>query len=135
MKVKVKKISSMLFITAIITGVLAGTDGTMRAADAEDIVVVRITGLTFRPAEITVEPGTTVRWVNEDPFTHDVTSGRVVEGRKARQVRESRLPDGKFHSGAYGKGHGFEFTFKKAGIYPYFCTVHPVMTGSVSVVK
>jgi plastocyanin len=30
-------------------------------------------------------------------------------------------------------GNTFEFTFDDAGEYPYFCMVHPWMTGTVTV--
>ena len=50
-----------------------------------------------------VPVGTTVRWVNHDPFTHDVTSGISILGREARQVEKTKLPDGKFSSGLFGK--------------------------------
>ncbi|MFQ5354458.1 MAG: plastocyanin/azurin family copper-binding protein [Thermodesulfobacteriota bacterium] len=129
------KILSVILMVVIFSAAVVITGPEVGAAESADVVVVRISGLAFTPAEIVVSPGTTVRWINDDPFAHDVTSGSVVEGRRARQVAESRLPDGKFHSGAYGKGHGFEFTFKNAGTYPYFCTIHPIMTGSVSVVR
>lgn len=105
------------------------------AGSDETLVTVRIKNLTFKPAEITVRPGTTVRWVNDDPFSHDVTSGSVVSGRKARQVEKSRHPDGRFHSGAYGAGNSFEQTFDEPGVYPYFCTIHPIMFGVVRVAK
>jgi len=108
----------------------------VHAADSgKGVVVVRIKDLAFRPNLVTVRAGTTVRWVNEDPFSHDVTSGEVVSGRRARQVSRSRRPDGRFRSGAYGEGESFEYTFRKPGEYSYFCTIHPIMTGVVRVVK
>ena len=99
------------------------------------VVVVHVKGLAFEPATLLVSPGTTVRWVNEDPFTHDVTSGTVVSGRRARQVSKdkSMAPDGRFRSGAYGEGGTFEYTFTEPGEYPYFCTIHPIMRGVVRV--
>lgn len=120
---------------AVIMAFLMIAGGTVYASGTGDVVVVRLSSLAFSPPEIKVRPGTTVRWVNDDPFPHDVTSGRVVEGRKARQVKKSRLPDGKFHSGAYGTGEVFEHVFTEEGTYPYFCTIHPIMRGLVRVVR
>ena len=37
---------------------------------------------------------------------------------------------GRFRSGEEAV---FSFTFDKAGTYPYFCSIHPKMTGSVVV--
>jgi len=121
-----------IFLAVAATGV---SPGIAWAGSDDTIVVVRIRDLAFVPPEVTIRPGSTVRWINEDPIAHDVTSGSVVSGRRARQVKKSRQPDGKFHSGAYGQGKTYEHTFDDAGDYPYFCTIHPSMTGVVHVVK
>ena len=42
-------------------------------AAATGVVDVRITGYAFEPANLTVAPGTTVRWTNQDPVNHTVT--------------------------------------------------------------
>jgi len=132
---KTRKVLYMIFLAAILFAAAPAGGGPALAGSNETLVIVRITNLAFKPAEITVRPGTTVRWVNDDPFAHDVTSGNVVSGRSARQVAKSRHPDGRFHSGGYGEGNSFEQTFDEAGSYPYFCTIHPIMTGVVRVVK
>ncbi len=132
---KTKKIFFIFFLAVILTAA-ASMAATPAVAGSDDgLVIVRIKNLAFVPAEITIRPGTTVRWVNEDPFSHDVTSGSVVSGRRARQVAKTRHPDGKFHSGTYGQGNSFEQTFDDVGSYPYFCTIHPIMFGTVKVVK
>ncbi len=125
----------VLFAVLLAVGALLPRSAALAGGDEGHVVVVRIKGLAFVPSVITVRPGTTVRWVNEDPFVHDVTSGSVVSGRRARQVRRSRTPDGKFRSGAFGGGSAFEQTFIETGDYPYFCTIHPIMTGVVKVVR
>jgi len=132
---KTRKIPYIFFLAAILIAAALAGGGPAMAGSDDTLVIVRITNLTFKPAEITVRPGTTVRWVNDDPFAHDVTSGSVVSGRSARQVAKSSHPDGRFHSGGYGEGDSFEQTFDKPGKYPYFCTIHPIMTGLVTVVK
>jgi len=121
---------AVVFVALIVT---AGS--TVKAAGPEDVVIVHISNLAFSPAEITVKPGTKVRWVNDDPFPHDVTSGSVVSGRRARQVKKSSNPDGKFHSGSYGRESSFQHVFTEAGSYSYFCTIHPIMTGLVRVAR
>jgi plastocyanin len=125
----------VLFAVLLAGGVLLPRPAALAGGDGGNVVVVRMKDLAFVPSVITVRPGTTVRWVNEDPFAHDVTSGSVVSGRRARQVKRSRTPDGKFRSGAYGKGPAFEHTFTEPGDYPYFCTIHPIMTGVVRVAR
>ncbi len=71
------------------------------------------------PIEVTVDD--TVTWTNDDIAQHTVTSGEGGE------------PNGEFDSGIMPSGGTFEHTFTEAGEYPYFCTLHPNMVGTVSV--
>lgn len=112
------------------------------ADDAEDLAgetppagsaVIDIQNVQFERVEIRVPMGTTVRWVNHDPFTHDVTSGISILGREARQVEKTKLPDGKFSSGLFGKDQTFSYTFDTKGEYPYYCNIHPFMVGKIVV--
>lgn len=72
--------------------------------------------------EISINILDSVRWGNADTAAHTVTSGTPIEG-----------PDGKFDSGLIPLGGSFLHQFTEAGDYPYFCTVHPWMTGIVKV--
>ena len=74
------------------------------------------------PAEITVGVGETVMWSNVDTAAHTVSSGSAENG-----------PDDIFESGLFMAGATFEATFDTEGTYPYFCMVHPWMTGVVIV--
>jgi plastocyanin len=80
--------------------------------------VVTMQGLEYTPSEITVAPGTTVRWVNQDQADHTVTSDE---------------PGGPLDSGVLGEGQSFEYTFETPGTFTYFCEIHPFMTASVTV--
>src|SRR5215472_3553339 len=40
---------------------------------------------------------------------------------------------GLWDSGVFGAGHTFSRTFTSAGTFPFHCTVHPFMTGSITV--
>jgi len=82
------------------------------ATDAE----VDIDQFTFTPQRITVKPGTTVTWTNDDDDSHTVASS-------------SKL----FKSKALDTGDKFSFTFTTPGTYAYVCSVHPYMTGAVVV--
>jgi len=77
----------------------------------------------FLPAEVTIAIGDTVTWVNDDTAAHTSTSGSVGEGG----------PDGNWDSSLVMVGASFSNTFDEAGEYPYFCMVHPWMTGMVIV--
>lgn len=87
----------------------------LRPAMAEE-VTVSIDNFTFSPAEVTVAPGTTVTWINNDDIPHT-----VVEKKQA------------FRSKALDTEGRFSFTFTNAGDYDYFCSLHPHMVGKVIV--
>jgi len=96
-------------------------------------ITISIQNLKFIPQNIQVTPGTIIHWTNRDPVDHDITSGVSINGRKARGLKKTRLPDGKFSSGLFGKNKGFTVTLSKPGEYPYYCSVHPFMTGKIIV--
>jgi plastocyanin len=87
------------------------------AAPAAETAKVTIGNFTFGPAVLTVKPGTTVTWLNGDDIPHTV----VAADKKA------------FRSKVLDSGDSFSFTFTTPGAYPYFCSIHPHMTGKVVV--
>lgn len=76
----------------------------------------------YLPADITINAGDTVEWINVDTAAHTVTGGSPAEG-----------PSGVFDSSLVMADAVYAFTFEEAGNYDYFCMVHPWMVGSVSV--
>jgi plastocyanin len=78
--------------------------------------VVKIANFTFSPPTLTVRPGTTVTWVNDDDIPHTVVS-----------------KDGVFKSKVLDTGDRFSFSFAKPGQFGYFCSIHPHMTGTIVV--
>lgn len=77
----------------------------------------------FDPDVITVAPGTTVEWKNNDKVSHTVTSGNPSDNQTGTV----------FDSSLISAGKEFSFTFNNPGTYNYFCQVHPWMTGEVIV--
>lgn len=77
---------------------------------------VSIEDFFFSPAQITVEPGTTVTGVNNGAAPHTVTAD-----------------DGSFGSEVLEPGESFSFTFQNPGTFAFHCQIHPGMTGSVTV--
>ncbi len=75
----------------------------------------------YIPFEVTVHPGDTVVWSNDDVAAHTVTSGVPP------------TPDGTFDSGIFMAGTTFSHTFDTLGQYDYYCIVHPWMIGTVLV--
>src|SRR6202451_3817227 len=82
------------------------------AATAE----VKIDNFSFGPQTLTVRVGTTVTWTNGDDIPHTSVSTEGVLKSKVMDTDEK-----------------FSYTFTKAGKYPYYCTIHPRMTGEVVV--
>jgi plastocyanin len=79
-------------------------------------VDVKIDNFSFSPATITIPAGTTVKWTNRDDIPHTVVND-----------------DQKFQSKALDTDESYSYTFAKPGTYPYFCSIHPKMTGKVIV--
>ncbi len=79
----------------------------------------------FAPKEISVSIDTTVVWTNMDTVGHTVTSGNPGDPDFGSSF-DSSFP-------LITNGETFEYTFDTAGQYPYFCLVHPFMTGKVIV--
>jgi plastocyanin len=87
-----------------------------RAVAAEPAVA--IDNFSFSPAELTVAPGTRVEFTNRDDIPHTVTS-----------AAQPPL----FRSAPLDTDDRFAFVFAAAGRYPYFCSLHPHMQGTVIV--
>jgi plastocyanin len=77
---------------------------------------VAIDNFSFSPAELTVPLGAKVIWINRDDVPHTIVS-----------------TDKAFKSAALDTDETFSHVFKTAGTFPYFCSVHPHMTGRVIV--
>ena len=76
----------------------------------------------WSPADITINAGDTVHWMNVDTAAHTVTGGSPADG-----------PSGVFDSSLVMADAVYAFTFDDAGSYDYFCMVHPWMVGSITV--
>jgi plastocyanin len=85
--------------------------------EAADGVTVDVQDLAFQPDAVDAAAGETVTWVSADTVPHTVTS----TGGPA-DFDES-LPSGASAS----------VTFDEPGTYEYACSIHPSMTGTVTV--
>jgi plastocyanin len=77
---------------------------------------VTIADFSFSPASITVHVGDTVQWVNNGPSSHTATAN-----------------DGSFNTGVLQKGQSASVVFHQPGTFPYHCSIHPFMHGTVVV--
>lgn len=86
------------------------------AAPAGASIEVNIDNFVFQPAELTIKAGTEVTWTNKDDLPHTVDS-----------------TEGKFKSAALDTDDKFQFRFTEPGEYPFYCRMHPKMTGKIIV--
>ena len=70
----------------------------------------------FTHQDLTVQTGTTVVWTNRDGASHTTTA-----------------KEGQWDSGTLREGQSFSVTFTEAGMFSYFCSIHPFMTAEVTV--
>ena len=103
---------AMLLLLAGSLSVKASSNDKSSAANA----TVKIDNFVFGPQALTVPVGTTVTWTNSDDIPHTSVS-----------------TEGVFKSKGLDTDEKFSYTFTKAGTYPYYCTIHPKMTGKVVV--
>jgi 3',5'-cyclic-AMP phosphodiesterase len=85
----------------------------MQSASAHDIAV---DNFSFAPAATSVPAGTTITWTNHDDVPHNIVS-----------------TERKFKSPVLDTDERFSHRFDAPGTYPYFCSLHPRMTGQVVV--
>ena len=106
------------------------------SAAQEDSAEITIRGVAFAPAEIQVEAGTEVRWMNEDSVDHTVTSGiQRKQGVPGVEEDKPPRPDGVFDERLPKQGDVFTFTFDEPGTFAYYCDVHAGMTGEITVAE
>lgn len=72
--------------------------------------------MRFNPPTLTVKRGDRVQWVNKDLFPHTATSTAKA-----------------FDSGSIAPNTSWSFVAGKPGSYPYLCTFHPTMRGTLNV--
>lgn len=106
MLLKRASLGALALVTAIALGAAAPTPS----------AVVKIDNFTFSPQVLTVAPGTTVTWDNEDDTPHTVVAN-----------------DKSFRSKAMDTDERYSMTFSKPGTYDYFCSLHPHMTAKIVV--
>jgi len=91
----------------------SGTSGEPPATGSGGLTVVE-RNFAFEPSSLEVKVGDTVTFVNEDSAPHVVS----IDGKDL---------------GNQNQGDSVSWTAEKAGEFPYVCTIHPSMTGTIVV--
>ena len=94
----------------------SGSSTAVAASGAGPGAEVKIDNFSFTPGAVTVKAGTQVTWINHDDIPHTVDS-----------------TEGKFKSAALDTDDKFQFRFTEPGEYPFYCRMHPKMTGKIIV--
>ena len=117
MKVPAEQLRSLLGLTKVSfvqgTHALAIVDSGLDAGAGPR---VKIDNFSFNPEPIIVAAGAKVTWANHDDIPHNIVSTQK-----------------KFASPVLDTGDEFSHEFASAGDYPYYCSIHPKMTGRVIV--
>lgn len=88
--------------------------GPKAIASATRTVAMR--DIEFKPRNLTIDPGDTVRWENQESEPHNA-------------IGENRS----FETPVINEGETSEHTFQRSGDYPYFCSIHQGMDGTITV--
>jgi plastocyanin len=103
------------------------TNGTLIGQNNVSILPQVPADRSFSPNVSNVTIGETMTWTNHDVIPHTVTSGigpgDPNKGKEFNSGLASLLTPGKT----------FSHKFTSAGEFPYFCQLHPAMTGTVIV--
>lgn len=109
--------TTVVLILLLALGACSGddADAASTTAQAEAEATITIADFAFTGAT-SVGVGESVTVTNEDSVSHTWTA---VEGE--------------FDSGNLAEGDSFDHTFEEAGEFDFFCSIHPNMTGSITV--
>ncbi|MHB9054344.1 MAG: cupredoxin domain-containing protein [Thermoleophilia bacterium] len=89
------------------------------------VTAVTIQNLQYNPADLTIKKGDTVRWTNKDQTAHTSTSDDFQAGRDN--------PPTAWDSQPLNPGQTFDRQFDTAGTFPYHCSVHNYLKGTITV--
>jgi len=133
-KIKMKKTIYSLFVLLTVFSIIAitplafaahgegGMSATVTNAPGSSTPGCEETDNCFVPSTVVITAGGTVTWENTDTAAHTASSGTAAGG-----------PDGVFDSSLIIAGGSYSVTLDDEGTYPYFCMVHPWMSGTIIV--
>jgi len=130
---KSKSLGSFFVVLTLVAAIVAFTPSAFADHAKADVSIpagsatpgCEETDSCYEPNEVIIDVGGEVTWKNGDTAAHTVTSGDLEND-----------PDNvgtEFDSSLFGPGKTWSQKFEEAGAFPYFCQVHPWMTGVVTV--
>lgn len=107
----------LIVVAVLVISGFAGCDQTSKPeGPLPKTHTVKMEGMVFQPATLTVAPGDTVVWVNKDLVPH--AAATTGPGFESKPVEFNQ---------------SFRHAFKTAGDIDYVCPFHPTMTGTIHV--
>ncbi len=105
---RLHRLNSLFVIALLLVVPSCGSDSPTDPPES-GVVEIQLLDQSFSRSQLTIEPGTTVRWVNQGNIDHTVTPDGHNEWQRATFSDE---------------GDTFEHTFETEGEFPYFCEPH-----------
>jgi plastocyanin len=90
---------------------------------------INIQDYDYSPASVTISAGKSVRWTNMGAMLHSVTSDSNAFSSPYLNGSGTDVYGNPTDGGTYTR------TFSTAGAFPYHCSVHPQMKGTVTVTQ
>jgi plastocyanin len=119
MPMNLRRLAAVLLLT-LCAGCSSSNTPTTSPTNGTPVSIVAgsttLSTTAYSPNPVTVAVGGTVTWMNNDTTPHTATGD-----------------DNSYNSGTIAPGGQFSRTFSTAGSYPYHCTLHPNMVGTVRV--
>lgn len=109
------ELAGTIVVSDTVTTTVPGSPTTV-APPPPMTATVSIGDRIYSPSSVTIAPGGTVTWTNNDSRAHTVTAS-----------------DRSWDSGLMNTGATWSKTFPAGGTFSYFCDLHPDMTGRVVV--
>jgi plastocyanin len=116
------------------------TSSSTKEVPSQKITTTTATGITLKilegssiqgnpdydPDELTVKKGDTINVDNVDTMPHTVTNGESGSDPNSGKLFDTSIING-------GDSAEIDTSAVDAGAYPYYCMVHPYMTGSLTI--
>jgi plastocyanin len=115
----VMAVAAVGFIVAIPTAAAGGGCHASYGLEmsSESTTQAAIGKCAFLPTVTYIDAGDEVTWTNKDPVPHTVSGANYSWGTERMLEQNDSV----------------SYTFKKDGVYPYYCLLHPGMVGAVVV--
>ncbi|MEY2467853.1 MAG: hypothetical protein QOF21_551 [Actinomycetota bacterium] len=104
----------------LLAGAACGSDskkpdnGSTPTGGAAPTVQIKATGTTWEPDDVTIKPGDTVEFVIDGSIVHDLKGDEGINHKAASKFT-------------------VKHKYTEPGTFSYSCTIHPGMTGTVTV--